>query len=514
MNIKTLQRRNGILLTAAIAALSGLALSRPALGQFPAQNQQEQPGHANDSNNRVGGNGINSARPINNSANNNFLVNRASILAPPNNNSGVAPGIAPSAGQPIVNRSTLLQQSTAAQDSNISGLSSNIASQNLSAPMSQTLNASALYGLHTTYLNGTENPTMPMQFDSLGVQEQTILQMREELQGTSQLNNPTLVAGRLQQPGIQNNQLNSQQQPSGLNQPLNQSLSQPFDAPADAAMVNSLRSSQIANAPLSSTGIVATGRDKSSLLLPPANEQSPLIKTLQDRLASSSSVGKALADVQASKKAAQPGRVATTPQIKGGADQGPVQVSSLAVGIKAKGLHDLLAGAEELVRQGKYDSAITKFGQAQRVAPNNPLAVVGRGQAELAGGYYARAEQDLRVVFRTNPEMLKAQFDLKGLFPQDRVDFIRKDLHDLAQNDVKSERPWFLLAYLDYNSSNPASASQDLDEVEKRAPRGDWAVRLMRQHWMLVDMPKAKAPAPQAPAVPSPAQPATPELNK
>jgi hypothetical protein len=293
---------------------------------------------------------------------------------------------------------------------------------------------------------------------------------------------------------------------------------------------------------LPQTGEIPASASEKTPLLPPAAEQSTLLATLQQRLQQSGDVGKALAAAhppvtpQAPKPAATgTGVAAPNPS------QPPVPVSTLAMGVKAKGLHDLLSGAEDLIKQGKYDSAVAEYNQALRVAPNNPLPFLGRAHAELAGGYYGRAEMDLRIVFRNDPELLLAQFDLKSLFPKDRIDFIRKDLHDVAAADPQSERPWFLLAYLDYNTGDTATADKDLNEAEQRS-HGDWSVRLLRQHWALPSNPKpaplmprtappvvppartitpgpapAKTPAPAAVPAPRPApiSPApAPELNK
>jgi tetratricopeptide (TPR) repeat protein len=175
-----------------------------------------------------------------------------------------------------------------------------------------------------------------------------------------------------------------------------------------------------------------------------------------------------------------------------------------------------------LMRDGKFDLAVQKYNQAQRVAPNNPLTVLGRAHAELAGGYYARAEQDLRTVFRNDPQILLAQFDLAALLPNERIDFLHKDLQVLTETDPKSERPWLLLAYLEYNTNHPASAEQDLNEADKRTVRGDWAIRLMRQNWTLPSNAKSPKPGVKTPktippavptAVPTAPSPA-PGLNK
>jgi tetratricopeptide (TPR) repeat protein len=298
-------------------------------------------------------------------------------------------------------------------------------------------------------------------------------------------------------------------------------LNQPFDAPSDSSVPNRLSNTQIANNPLSNTGTISPTATARPSLIPP-ELQSTLLNTLQQRMEKSSDVGKAMADLRLAhpQPANQTPGTPQTPVPGPPVEQGPVQVSSLATGIKAKGLHDLLANAENLMRDGKFDLAVQKYNQAQRVAPNNPLTVLGRAHAELAGGYYARAEQDLRTVFHNDPQILLAQFDLAALLPKERIEFLHKDLQGLTETDPKSERPWLLLAYLEYNTNHPASAEQDLNEADKRTVRGDWAIRLMRQNWALpsnakTPKPGVKTPRTIPPAVPTtPATPPAPNLNK
>ncbi|HZK82698.1 MAG TPA: tetratricopeptide repeat protein [Humisphaera sp.] len=363
------------------------------------------------------------------------------------------------------------------------------------------LRAASFYGQRTLPAPGENANGLTPQFTSqIGIDDPSILRMRQELRDA--IEPPGLnPAPKTNTPTPTQLQPNGQPAPVGLNQPLNGPLGQPLDAPANSPLAARLTSSQINNDPLSSTGIIPSNvRERPTLI--PANMQSTLLDTLQQRLEKTTDVGKAMADARANSQqqptpAAQIGR---TPQtiVPGPVEEGPVKVSHLATGVKAKGLHDLLAGGEELITDGKYDLAIAKFNQAQRVAPNNPLPVLGRANAELAGGYYARAEQDLRLVFRTNRELLMAQFDLKSLFPKDREEYVRKDLNDLAAADPKAVRPWFLLAYLDYNTNKPASADIDLNEAEKRASPGDPSIRLLKQHWTLPSNPHPNRAAPRA----------------
>ncbi|HWE02326.1 MAG TPA: hypothetical protein VG326_07925 [Tepidisphaeraceae bacterium] len=369
------------------------------------------------------------------------------------------------------------------------------------------LQAASFYGQRTLPAPG-ENDVSGQQFSSqLGVDDSSIARMRQELRESAEpidANAPQKgnapAPSQLQQNGQPG------QAPTSLNQPLNQALGQPLEAPVNSPLTNGLTSPQLPNQPLSSTGIIPSNvRERPSLI--PANMQSTLLDTLQQRLERTTDVGKAMAEARGN--APQPPTPAANARNPQGAppppsDEGPVKVSRLATGVKAKGLHDLLAGGEDLITAGKYESAIAKFNQAQRVAPNNPLAILGRANAELAGGFYARAEQDLRLVFRTDRELLLAQFDLKSLFPKDRVDYVRNDLNDLAASDPKAVRPWFLMAYLDYNTGKPASAEADLNEAEKRSGPGDWSIRLMKRHWVLPSNPH---PAPAGPrSTPVPAQ--------
>ena len=264
-------------------------------------------------------------------------------------------------------------------------------------------------------------------------------------------------------------------------------------------MANPITGGQVTPGATSSTGIIPNNGAPAQLM--PAAQQSQLLETLQARLAATSTVGKAISD--ASPKVTLPG-VAPTATSSGQNivpehNEGPIKVSSLAIGIKAKGLHDLLLGGEGLIlAKGNSIKRFRSSIRACRVAPNNPLALLGRAHAELAGGYYAQAEIDLRKLFGSDPELLMAQFDLSAVLPKDRAAFVRKDLKELMTSDPKAERPWFLLAYLDYNTGDPAAADKDLAEAETRSGSGTiWSVRLLRAHWTLPTNGKA-APSPWA----------------
>ncbi|HZK81311.1 MAG TPA: hypothetical protein VFC46_09600 [Humisphaera sp.] len=360
---------------------------------------------------------------------------------------------------------------------------------------------------HTLLAQG-ENNAVTLQYASqMGIDGSSILRMRQELRDAVEPAGLNLAqkANGLTQSSLQPN--GQAAPPVGLNQPINRAVGQPLESPSNLPVTGGLTPSQIANDPMSSTGIFPANMGQRPSLIP-ANMQSTLLDTLRQRMERSTDVGKAMVEARSDTPqhltpAAQSGRPAQ-PNPLSPSDEAPLKVSHLATGVKAKGLHDLLTDGEELITAGKYDSAIAKFNYAQLVAPNNPLTVLGRANAELGGGYYARAERDLRLVFRTNRELLLAQFDLKSLFPREREDYLRKDLKGLAASDPKAVRPWFLLAYLDYNTDKPKSAEIDLNEAEKRVGRGDASIRLLKQNWTLPSNPHPTHAAPQSTVPPRP----------
>ncbi len=183
------------------------------------------------------------------------------------------------------------------------------------------------------------------------------------------------------------------------------------------------------------------------------------------------------------KKTTPPMNPVVTGPLNSGSQQAYI-ITSLATGVKAKGLAGLLTTAEDQMRQGKFTNALDTYDSAQQVAPNNPFITLGRGFAELGASYYGKAESDLRRSFAAEPAVLVGQYDLKGFLGEDRLKFIVKDLKEIMSSE-KSERPAFLLAYISHNVGDDENAAKYLTEVEQRAGGDDAVIRLMRETWGL-----------------------------
>jgi tetratricopeptide (TPR) repeat protein len=171
-----------------------------------------------------------------------------------------------------------------------------------------------------------------------------------------------------------------------------------------------------------------------------------------------------------------------------------LRIKSLAEGVEAKGLRDLLTDAEKLMKEGNFRSAIDKYAQAQQVAPNNPLILLGRAQAELAASRYVSADEHLRQAVAADPALLMGQYDLESFIGRDRLQFLVQDLKQMAESEAGSPRPKVLLAYIAYGTPGLESAAAEfLNEAAERAGRPDPLVEAMRKHWVL---PEAAPDAP------------------
>ena len=171
--------------------------------------------------------------------------------------------------------------------------------------------------------------------------------------------------------------------------------------------------------------------------------------------------------------------------VPGAARPDPLVIKSLATGVKARTLAQVLSKAEELMQQGKYAAALEQYNLAEQAAPNNPLITLGRANAELGAANYRSAEQNLRRALGAETALLLGKYDLRAMVGGDRLTAVTKDLKDLATNEPKETMAPLLLAYLAYNTGSEAEAASYLDQVEQRAGAADPLVKQMRQFWSL-----------------------------
>jgi tetratricopeptide (TPR) repeat protein len=175
----------------------------------------------------------------------------------------------------------------------------------------------------------------------------------------------------------------------------------------------------------------------------------------------------------------------------------PMRIDSLAVGVKAEGLSRLLSGAEKMMQDGRYIAALDQYEAAQELSrTSNPMITLGRAHAELAVGNYRRAERDIRAALLNDPVLTMAQFDLKKMIGEARLEAIAKDLKQIAQRQPDDAGIPLLLAYVAYNSGHEDQAAIYLDASQKRSSARDPLFKLLWTHWSLPNLPSTQPAAP------------------
>lgn len=172
----------------------------------------------------------------------------------------------------------------------------------------------------------------------------------------------------------------------------------------------------------------------------------------------------------------------------------PVRITSFADGVKATGLKNLLSDAEKAMQSGKFTQALDYYDAANAVAPDNSMVLMGRAVAELGAGYYARSQMHLEQILSADPALLMARYDLKAFYGDDRLQYIVRDLKDLAQTESQQARPLFLLAFVAYNSDNPERSADYLNMAQQRGGSKQFYDQL-REYWKLNNKEKGAEPA-------------------
>jgi tetratricopeptide (TPR) repeat protein len=175
----------------------------------------------------------------------------------------------------------------------------------------------------------------------------------------------------------------------------------------------------------------------------------------------------------------------------------PVQVTSIATGISSRELANLLNQAEELTQKQQYGKAMEVYTQAYEAAPNNPLILIGRANAEIGGSYYRQAESDLRLAFSQDKAMLMGQYDLQKVLGDERLQYVIAQLKQIATDSKDNPTPLFLLAYISYNTHNESKAKDYLTDAAARNPNGvnDPVIPMLEKYWTFTDSAPATQPS-------------------
>ena len=165
--------------------------------------------------------------------------------------------------------------------------------------------------------------------------------------------------------------------------------------------------------------------------------------------------------------------------------------------------NELLASAEQHLRDGEYFLAERHFGRALRFTPGHPLATAGMAHAQIGAGLYASAALNLRSLLGERPEMIDVKFD-PMLLP-DRVRLVQSvgTLQGRLSDGVEPGWSGFLLAYIAHQLDDSELIEEGLAAMAD-ADADDPLHDLLRRIWLVKDDGAEVVPVPEAP----PAEPA------
>jgi len=159
------------------------------------------------------------------------------------------------------------------------------------------------------------------------------------------------------------------------------------------------------------------------------------------------------------------------------------------MGREPSNVNDVMNIADGQMRAGRYFQAASTYQNVLMVDAAYTPAMFARAHAELAAGMYESAAYDLRFMFDRYPDLVSIKSNIRSLMG-DRVDFVIKDLADLAQKTPKGPAN-LLLAYCYYQTGQADKLKDVVDAWGKATPDDRWQ-QLAASEWVGKKTPDKK----------------------
>lgn len=174
----------------------------------------------------------------------------------------------------------------------------------------------------------------------------------------------------------------------------------------------------------------------------------------------------------------------------------PIEIRSFADGVGSETLKRVYTQAEQLMDEGRFVSAISRYDAAERLVPNQPLTLMGRATAELGAGYYRRSAASFQRAFAQSPELLMARLNLAELIGEKRLAEVKDTLGQRVTAEPQDPDPAFLAGFIAYHSGDLQEAGRLLTLAQERS--GDPFYSEIARHWGITF--QNQSPASQPPA--------------
>ena len=145
--------------------------------------------------------------------------------------------------------------------------------------------------------------------------------------------------------------------------------------------------------------------------------------------------------------------------------------------------NELVAQAEQQLREGEYFWAERQFRRALRFTPGHPLATAGLANAQLGAGLYVPAALTLRTLMTNSPEMIDVRYE-DGILPNTvRLNSAIVSLRNRFTEKRDRNLIAMLFAYIGHQINNKEMVQQGLAIMTETIP-DDKLLVLLKSVWL------------------------------
>ncbi len=146
-------------------------------------------------------------------------------------------------------------------------------------------------------------------------------------------------------------------------------------------------------------------------------------------------------------------------------------------------VNTLFAEAEAQMAAGQFLNAERTYRQIRIEAGDNPLGLAGLIHAQLGAGMVRSAAFNLRSLFEDHPELIATRYGQNLLPPQDRLEWLQKELQRMIDAQSGAIDPGLMMAYLGYQIESRPLVRQGLAIAQNASPI-DPLLPVLRSIWL------------------------------
>ncbi|MEM9915201.1 MAG: hypothetical protein AAF911_09575 [Planctomycetota bacterium] len=146
-------------------------------------------------------------------------------------------------------------------------------------------------------------------------------------------------------------------------------------------------------------------------------------------------------------------------------------------------VNELFAEAEAQMAAGQFLNAERTYRQIRIEASNNPLGLAGLIHAQLGAGMVRSAAFNLRTLFEDHPELIATRYGQNLLPPQERLEWLQKELQRMIDTQSGAIDPGLMMAYLGHQIESRPLVRQGLAIAQNASPI-DPLLPVLRTIWL------------------------------